>query len=45
MSEEVTRDAGLTAMENLKRKMKACVDRFLSKLEEVLQTERPRQKI
>ena len=45
MSEEVTRDTGLTPMENLKRKMKACVDRFLSKLEEVLQTERPRQKI
>ena len=44
MSEEVTRDAGLTAMENLKRKMKACVDRFLSKLEEVLQTERPDKK-
>lgn len=41
MSEEVTRDAGLTATENLKRKMKTCVDRFLSKLEEVLQTERP----
>ena len=41
MSEEVTRDAGLTAMENLKRKMKACVDRVLPKIEEEMQTERP----
>ena len=31
MSGEETRDAGLT--ENLKRKMKACIDRFLSESE------------
>ena len=33
MSGEVTRDAGLTATENLKRKMKVSIDRSLSELD------------
>ena len=32
MSWEVNRDAGLNETENLKRKMKACIDQFLSEL-------------
>ena len=33
MSGEVTRDAGYTATEKMKRKMKACIDPFLSELD------------
>ena len=33
MSGEVTRDADLNATGNLKRKMKACIDQFISELD------------